>query len=106
MNAIIFIILAAALLLLVIFLPVLNGVGSYKFQKPTPSRARKFKADDEDDKSADTSFVKFKLAEGTSSSIRSALREEDEDEDASVGQRVRSRNAAGREKLTGQGYDI
>ncbi|KAK9248448.1 hypothetical protein V1506DRAFT_528976 [Lipomyces tetrasporus] len=106
MNAIIFIIFAAALLLLVIFLPVLNGVGSYKFQKPAPSRARKLKTEDEDNKSEDTSFVKFKLAEGTSSSIRSALREEDEDEDASVGQRVRSRNTAGREKLTGKGYEV
>ncbi|KAK9492255.1 hypothetical protein V1508DRAFT_433187 [Lipomyces doorenjongii] len=104
MNAVIFIILGATLLLLVIFLPVLNGVGSYKVQKPAPIRTHKSKADDEDE-SEDTSFVKFQLAEGTSSSLRSAIREEDEDEDASVGQRVRSRNAAGREKLSGKGYD-
>ncbi|KAK9377065.1 uncharacterized protein V1513DRAFT_429351 [Lipomyces chichibuensis] len=103
MNAVIFIILGAALLLLVIFLPVLNGVGSYKVQKPTPIRTHKSKTDE--DESKDTSFVKFQLAEGTSSSLRSAIREEDEDEDASVGQRVRNRNAAGREKLSGKGYD-
>ncbi|KAK9240379.1 hypothetical protein V1525DRAFT_454158 [Lipomyces kononenkoae] len=106
MNAIIFIIIfGAALLLLVVFLPVLNGVGSYKIHKPSRIRGHKSKSDDED-KSQDTSFVKFQLAEGTSSSLRAAILEEDEDDTTSVGQRVRSRNAAGREKLRGKGYDV
>ncbi|KAK9365241.1 hypothetical protein V1509DRAFT_633799 [Lipomyces kononenkoae] len=107
MSAVIFIILfGAALLLLVIFLPVLNGVGSYKFQKPSQIRIQKTKSEDED-KSQDTSFIKFQLSEGKSSSLRAAaILEEDEDDSASVGQRVRSRNAAEREKLRGKGYDV
>ncbi|KAK9452871.1 hypothetical protein V1511DRAFT_490314 [Dipodascopsis uninucleata] len=96
MNVLALLFVMTILVFGVILMPVINGVGKYNVAKPAAKKSRYGKPS-EKESAQENKFVSFKLAEGTSTAIKSALDDDDKDDkddnndDDDAAARMRSR---------------